>query len=176
MSVKWRVVVFRLSGAPSRARVGVWRELRRLGAVSLGQSAWLLPASSALDEGLHRATQLAEAGGGDGLVLDVVGDAGAAPKLERIYNEAREAEWAEFIVECDRYLAEIAKEFAKAKFTAAELDEEEQSLERLRRWYRAIRLRDVLGTEPSADAHRRLRECDVALETYATKVYEALHR
>lgn len=34
---------------------------------------------------------------------------------------------------------------AKGKLVLAELDEEEQSLERLRRWYRAIRTKDLFG-------------------------------
>ncbi len=40
-------------------------------------------------------------------------------------------------------------EIATEKFTLAELDEEEQSLERLRRWHREVTLRDVFGV-PSA--------------------------
>jgi hypothetical protein len=36
------------------------------------------------------------------------------------------------------------------KFTLAELEEEEQSLERLRRWYRDIRARDVFGAPDAA--------------------------
>ena len=42
-----------------------------------------------------------------------------------------EAEWAEFIDECAKYEAEIDREIAEQKLTLAELDEEEQSLERL---------------------------------------------
>src|SRR5215831_17921439 len=35
--VSWRVITYRLPAEPSRHRVAVWRELRRLGAVSLQQ-------------------------------------------------------------------------------------------------------------------------------------------
>jgi len=40
---RWVVLVVRVPGTPSRHRVAVWRELRRIGAVSLGQGAWLVP-------------------------------------------------------------------------------------------------------------------------------------
>jgi DNA-binding transcriptional regulator PaaX len=177
VTVKWQLLVVRLSGAPSRVRVGIWRELRRLGAVSLGQSAWVLPAATGFAEGVERATALADSGGGEVWTLEVVGaDDTNTTRIEQVYGEARQAEWSEFLVECDRYIAEIAKEVAKEKFTAAELDEEEQSLERLRRWYRDIRLRDVLGAPSAGEAARRLKECDAALEEYAVKVYEALQR
>ncbi len=47
----------------------------------------------------------------------------------------------------------LAGEVAKGKLTRAELDEEEQSLDRLRRWYRTIRARDLFGA-PSAPGTR----------------------
>ena len=58
----------------------------------------------------------------------------------------------------------------------AELDEEEQSLDRLRRWYRTIRARDLFGAPSAADAERRLKECTGALERYAELVYQARER
>ncbi len=61
----------------------------------------------------------------------------------------------------------------KGKLTLAELDEEEQSLERLRRWYRAIRARDLFGAPSAPVADRRLKECSEALERYAELVYQA---
>jgi hypothetical protein len=64
---------------------------------------------------------------------------------------------------------------AKEKLTA-ELDEEEESLERLRRWYRAIRARDVYGAPSAVDAERRLKECAESLERFAELVYQARER
>ena len=39
----------------------------------------------------------------------------------------------------------------------AELEEEEQSLERLRRWHRDLTARDVFGTPEAAEAGERLK-------------------
>ena len=55
----------------------------------------------------------------------------------------------------------------------AELDEEEQSVDRLRRWYRAIRARDLFGAPSAPVAKRRLKECTEALEDFAEQVYRA---
>ena len=57
---------------------------------------------------------------------------------------------------------------------SAELDEEEQSLERLRRWHRELRLRDVLGAPSAAGADRRLKECEAKLEDYTQRVFHAV--
>ena len=129
----------------------MWRELRRTGAVSVGQSAWLAPAAPAFADGITRAVQLVEAAGGEAIVLAASGRQPAdAERLAAVDTAAREAERVEFLAECGKYLAE--KEIAKAKLTLAELDEEEQSLERLRRWHRELRLRDVLGAPSAAGA------------------------
>lgn len=56
----------------------------------------------------------------------------------------------------------------------ADNDDEEQSLERLRRWHRQLAMRDTFGA-PSADkADVVLKESDVRLADYAERVYRAL--
>jgi hypothetical protein len=173
--MEWIVLLFRVPAQPSRHRVAVWRELRRTGAVSLGQSAWLAPAAPAFAAGITRAVQLVQAGGGEAVVLDASGrQPGDSKRLAAVYTAAREAEWVEFLAECGKYLAEIDREVAKAKLTLAELDEEEQSLERLRRWYRELRLRDVLGAPSAAGADQRLKECEAKLEDYTQRVFQAV--
>ena len=47
-------------------------------------------------------------------------------RFEQLYVESREAEWAEFLADCGKYLAELEHEEAIAKYTLAELEEEEQ--------------------------------------------------
>ena len=91
-----------------------------------------------------------------------------------MYTVAREAEWVEFVAECGKYLAEIDKEIAKDKLTLAELDEEEQSLERLRRWYRELRSRDLLGIPATTKSATALKLCEERFERYADHVYAAL--
>jgi hypothetical protein len=72
-------------------------------------------------------------------------------------------------------LAEIAKEQRIGKLALAELDEEEHSLERLRRWWRDLKARDASGLPAAAEAETRLKACIEALEDYAERVYQAVH-
>jgi hypothetical protein len=143
--------------------------------VSIGQSAWLAPAAPAFADGIARAVQLVQAASGEAIVLDAAGRQPAdSQRLAAVYTAAREAEWTEFLSECGKYLAEIDKEIAKAKLTLAELDEEEQSLERLRRWHRELRLRDVLGAPSAAGADQHLKACEAKLEDYTQRVFQAV--
>lgn len=175
--MRWTVLVVRLPAEPSRHRVAVWRELRRLGALSLGQGVWAVPATPAFVPGLERAIELAERGDGEVAVLDAAGrDEIQAARLEALFTAAREAEWVEFVADCDKYEAELDKEVRTGKFTLAELDEEEQSLERLRRWYRELKVRDLIGAPSASQAERRLEQCADRLEGYAEQVYRAVHQ
>lgn len=175
-SMSWRLITYRLPAEPSRHRVAVWRELRRLGAVPLQQGTWVLPEGEGFDAGLAQVIATISEAGGQPVVLKVADDEAGTISLEELFTAQREAEWGEFVSDCGKYEAELADEVAKEKLTLAELDEEEQSLERLRRWYRAIRARDVYGAPSAADAERRLKECAESLERFAELVYQARER
>jgi DNA-binding transcriptional regulator PaaX len=171
--VEWVVLTYRLPSEPSRHRVAVWRELRRAGAISLQQATWAVPATQGFIDAVARAVEVIERAEGDAQVFDAVprGEAMAA-SLEAMFTAEREQEWIEFLAECTKFDREIDKEIRIEKLTAAELDEEEQNLERLRRWYREIRTRDVFGARSQGMAERRLKECVERLEDFAQRVYE----
>jgi DNA-binding transcriptional regulator PaaX len=172
----WLLVVVRVPAEPSRHRVAVWRELRKVGALSLGQGVWAAPDLPFFDDGVQRATALAERAGGEVIALRASGRAEVdATALERLYNESRAAEWTEFLADCAKFEAELAKEIRTQKFTLAELEEEEQSLDRLRRWHRDLALRDVYETPERGLAGDRLKACTAACETYAELVFSAQH-
>ena len=69
--------------------------------------------------------------------------------------------------------AGLDAELAEGMLTLAELDEEEQRLDRLRRWYRAIRARDLFGAPSAPLAGRRLKECAEVPDRFAEQVYRA---
>ena len=172
---RWLVMLAKVPTEPARYRMALWRELRRSGAVPLGQATWAVPDLPAARSLLDRLADLIDAGAGSLLVLEATGYAQRdTARLEELYVEAREAEWAEFLTECGKYLAELDKEERIAKYTLAELEEEEQSLDRLRRWYRELRSRDLLGIPATRDAAVDLKQCEERFEVFADHVYAAL--
>jgi hypothetical protein len=172
----WRVITCRLPAEPSRHRVAVWRELRRLGAVPLQQGTWAVPEGEPFEAGFAQVVQAIEAAGGHPVVLAVAEEQASAAQLEELFTAQREAEWGEFLSDCGKYQTELAGEVAKGKLTLAELDEEEQSLDRLRRWYRTIKARDLYSAPSAPAAERRFKECAEALEGFADQVYQARER
>jgi len=172
--MSWRIVTYRLpKDGNSSQRVAVWRELRRVGAVALQSATWAVPTGDGFDEGVEKAVRLVERADGHALVLDVDPDSQSLGELEMLYSAERDEEWAEFIAECGKAVAELADEVAKEKFTLAELDEEEHNVDRLRRWYRELRTKDLFGAPLAAPAATQLKEATEALDDFATRVYQA---
>ncbi len=174
---RWLVLVVRVPTEPSRHRVAVWRELRRTGAVPLGQGCWAVPEVPAVADGIARAADLAGRGSGEVITLRAAGRAEAdTARLAALFTAARQAEWAEFIADCGKFDTEIESEIVKGKYTLAELEEEEQSLERLRRWHRELTTRDVFGAQNAAEAGQQLKHCTERLADYTERVFRALHQ
>ncbi|MFJ2503972.1 Chromate resistance protein ChrB [Microbacterium sp. NPDC087592] len=171
----WLVLLVQVPATPSRHRVAVWRELRQFGAVPAGQGTWVAPDVPACVAGVERARALAQRGEGDILVLRTPADGGDTAALRELFDAARADDWAEFVADCDKYRAEIAREIEKRKFTLAELEEEEQSLDRLQRWHRTIRSRDVFESPSAKEADVRLAACVTDLARFADLVYQAVH-
>jgi hypothetical protein len=171
------VLVVRVPAEPSRHRVAVWRELRRIGALSLGQGTWAVPDVPGFADGVTRVIELAQRGEGEVVVLDAAGRAEPdAARMESLFTAEREEEWAEFLADCGKFDAEIDREIRNRKFTMAELEEEEQSLERLRRWHRDLKACDVFGAPSAAEAEQRLKHCADRLADYTEQVFQALHQ
>lgn len=171
----WVLVLVHLPAEPSRHRVAVWRELRKAGAVPVSAGVWALPSAPAFQAGLERAGELCRKGGGTFAVIDASPrDEASTAMIRDAFTAARIDEWAEFDADCGKFEAEIAREIAKEKFTFGELEEEEQSLDRLRRWYRDLKKRDVLELPEATMAEKRLRGCVEILDGYAEQVYQVM--
>ena len=174
--IEWVLIIVQIPSEPSRHRVAVWRQLRKTGAVPVSSGVWTLPSGPVFQAELDRAAELCRNGGGTFAVIDAAPrDEAATALLHDTFKSARVDEWAEFTADCGKFEAEIAKEITKQKFTFAELEEEEQSMERLRRWYRDLKKRDILGLPEARDSDRHLRVCGTTLDGYAELVYQAAH-
>ncbi len=169
--------MIKLAAEPSRHRVAVWRELRKIGALSLGQGIWAVPDVPVFADGIARALALTEQAGGQAVTLNASGRGPQdAARLQALFTAARSADWAELLADCGKFEEELAKEIRIGKFTLAELKEEEQSLERLRRRHRDLTARDVFGAPEAAKAGDRLKQCTAACEDYAERVFAVLHQ
>src|SRR3954470_18184431 len=169
----WIVVLYRLPANDSRARVAVWRELRRSGALHVQQSVVAVPDDERFTGVVERLREvLADVGGHVTALRTEPVDGGDDGRLLEAWNGAREAEYRELAGECAKFLSEIDHEFEIEKFTHAELDEEEAEFDKLRAWQERIARRDVFGAPGAEAAERALGDAEQALARYSAEVFE----
>jgi vacuolar-type H+-ATPase subunit I/STV1 len=167
------VLIYRLPSNDSRARVAVWREVRRSGALHVQQSVVAVPDGDVFAEAVDGLRQvLGEVGGQVASLRAEPLAAGDDQRLLEAWNEARDDEYRELAGQCAKFLAEIDHEFEIEKFTLAELDEEEAELDKLQRWHERIQRLDIHGAPGRAAAVSALRDAEAALARYSTAVFE----
>jgi hypothetical protein len=170
------LLIYRLPADRSSARVAVWREVRRSGALQLQKSVVAFPDTADFRTAMTRVRAAVGQVGGSVLVVRAEPlDDGDAARLTEAWNDARAAEYAELAAECEKLVAEIDKEFAKEKFTLAELDEEEAELEKLKSWHGRIQARDVHGSEGADAARTALEQAGEAVSRFTTAVFDHTH-
>lgn len=82
---------------------------------------------------------------------------------------------AEFLANCAKFDEAIARDIRIGNFTLAELEDEEQGLERLGCWHRDLTAWDVFGAPEATEAAKHLKRCVAACEDYAERVVAAQH-
>jgi hypothetical protein len=169
----WIVLLYRLPSSDSRARVAVWRELRRSGALHLQQSVVAVPDADAFAGVVEQLRSvILEVGGEMTAIRGTPLADGDESRILEAWNAARDDEYRELAGECAKFVEEINHEFEIEKFTLAELEEEEAELDKLQRWHQRIGARDVRDAAGADAASRALQQATAALERYSAAVFE----
>ena len=170
----WLLLLAQLPASPSSARVALWRRLRAHGAASLLNGTWVLPHTAAHATFFGHLAEIVQAQGGRAFVLPVADVApGTNAEITARFRADREREYHELSERCDGFLAELSKETAAGKFTFAELEENEQDLDKLTGWLARIQAREFGSGRLDPEPGKRLAECRQALEAFAQSVYQA---
>ncbi len=84
-----------------------------MGALSLGQGIWAVPDVPVFADGVARAIALTEQADGQVVTLNATGRGPKdAVRLKEMFGAARSADWAEFLADCGKFEAEIARRSA----------------------------------------------------------------
>ena len=172
-NIKWLVINYNLPTEPSRHRVATWRGLKKIGAVNIQQSMWILPANEGNLCVLQKMSGDIEDNGGEAFLMEsVFFNAKDEERVIAHYNSIRDDEYMEFIGECKKYLKELEKEIAIEKFTFAEVEEEEAELEKLISWHSKLGKRDIFNASRGNEARELADMIRAAFEHYSEMVYQ----
>lgn len=171
----WELLIYRLPTQPSRVRVAVWRELRRLGALPLQQGVVALPAVERLRERLTEIERRVESEGGISyrFALSELDEA-QTDRLRAEWNALREQEYAEIVEECEtKFAKEVEFEIFRGNLTAGEAEEIEADLDKIRAWFARVGERDLFAAANRPEAERAIARCGELLEDFVERVYRA---
>ena len=170
--MEWLLFTSQLPANPSSLRVMVWRRMRAAGALSLQNGVWVMPRAKEQERVVQELLDYLEGQGAEGQSFAATTLSEKVEKgLLKRFRGQRDEEYTELIERCEGLLAELAKEIKKKKFTFAELEENEDDLQKLENWLKRIKDRDLVGGERAAEAARSLEASRKALQTFADRVY-----
>lgn len=172
--MEWLLFTSQLPASPSSLRVSVWRRMKAAGAIGLQNGVWVLPNGREQKRVVQELLEHLEGQGAQGQSFAATALSDKVEKgLIRQFKQARDEEYAELIERCEGLQAELAKETKRRKFSFAELEENEEDLQKLEGWMRRIKMRDPVGGDKAPLAARSLEACRKALKTFASRVYAA---
>jgi hypothetical protein len=93
---RWLILLYALPAGRGSLRVGLWRNLKKLGALPLKTSAYLLPDGTAHHESFQWLAKQLRDGGGEATLIrteEIEGLTGA--EIKALFNEARAGDYAE---------------------------------------------------------------------------------
>jgi hypothetical protein len=169
----WQLFIYRLPPTPSRARVAVWRELRRLGALPLQQAVAVVPELGDLGAALDGIEQRVLSEGGS-VYRFALSDLSAAQqaRLRAEWNALRAQEFAEIVEECEtKFTREVEFELFRNNLTAGEAEEIEADLEKIRTWFARVAARDWFGAPNRPEAEAAIEACARLLDDFVERVY-----
>lgn len=170
--MKWLLFTSQLPTSPSSLRVMVWRRMKAAGAISLQNGVWVLPYTKEQEDRVNELLSYLQEQGAEGQSF------AATALIDRVKNDLlqrfrglRDEEYTELIERCQGLLVELEKETKRGKFTFAELEENEDELQKLESWLARIQTRDLIGGERAEEAVNSVKSCKKALEGFAEHVY-----
>lgn len=170
---RWLLLAYRVPSEPSSNRIGIWRELKRLGAYYPQQAVCILPAGQSLrDEVAAIRDRIAAIGGTDTYleIPSVPADQDAA--LVDAFLDLAAKEYSEIVEECEsKFVKEIEFERFRDNYTFEEVEEIRQDLDKIRRWYDDVTARDWFDSPAREEAAGWVHRCAALLDAFEADVY-----
>ena len=170
---RYLLLIYQVPSQPSAARVAIWRELKRLGALYLQQSVCIMPSTAAYRAQLEAiAARITVEGGMYHLLpLRQLPPEEDAKIVEGFLAQSTQ-QYEEIIENCEvNFTKEIDFETFRQNFTYAEAEEIRQDLDKMRRWYERVVQRDWYGSPRREDAAAWIARCEGLLEAFEEQVF-----
>ena len=167
---EWLSLIYKIPSEPTRYRASVWRKVKACGAIYLQNSVCVLPVNRKTERQFRQLRHEIENYGGEGHLIKGA-FLGSDQQIIEMFNRTRDEEYQEIIDRCEDFFKEIDKEIARKHFTYAELEENEEDLEKLKKWFEKVTERDFFGAGQAANAAEMLEKCQERLDEFGNYVF-----
>ena len=173
MRVGWLLLIYRVPTEPASKRVGIWRDLKRLGGLYLQQCVCIVPERPPLAAELDRIAGKIVAGGGESTLFPVpLLPPDDEARIVEAFRVQRNKEYAEIVEECaTKFVKEIEFEHFRQNYTFEETEEIGQDLEKIRRWFARIVERDWFDATGREAVEGWIARCQTLLDAFEQEVY-----
>ena len=173
--MEWLLFSYWLPPEPSRKRVFIWRQLKKIGALSTEGGGWLLPKREPLSTNITDIAHTVEEMGGT-TNLYMVTHISEVQEQRAIakFQQEREREYSEIITECQKAFKHIEREHQVRRFNIEEVEELEGDLEKVKRWNSEAKKRDFWEVGARNEVDRLISEAEASLADFTQKTYEIL--
>ena len=171
---QWLLLIYRVPSESSRARVAVWRDLKRLGGLYLQQAVCVLPDREDVRRSVARIRARIDELGGSSVFITLRDiEMEVRDQFVAGFRSNSEKEYAEIIEECEtKFVKEIEFERFRQNYSFEEAEEIRQDLEKLRRWLAKVEGRDWMHADGRTEARDHVARCAALLEQFEADVYE----
>ena len=169
------LLVYRMPAKPTAGRVGVWRLLKKVGAIHLQQSVCVFPDNAQVRRELLPVRKKIEDDGGEFHFLPIrrVAPAEQQKLIEQFLDQIAK-HYREIIENCEvNFQKEIEFETFRKNFTYEEAEEIRTEFEKIVDWYRRVNDRDWFNAPLRTEAEQWLKKCERQLEEFEARVFAA---
>jgi hypothetical protein len=161
-TARWLLLIPQLPPEPAYLRVKVWRRLQRLGAISVKNSVYVLPASEQGLEDFQWLLREIEQGGGEGMICEAsLIDGLTDQEVRELFDGARDSDYEELASQLRTIRAATTRR--KRKSLIEELPELTNRLAKLRRRFTEVNAIDFFGARGRMIVEGLLSEIDKRL-------------
>ena len=161
---EWLLLVHQLPPRPTSLRVRIWRKLQKLGAVSLKNSLYVLPAGEKTHEDFQWLKQEVESAGGEATVLRAGSVEGATDdEIVSLFRGQRAEEYARLTAELEGLAGAVRGQGKGGHLSPGRLSSHEAELSRLHQELERVIAVDFFLADGRAEALAALERCREAL-------------
>ena len=163
---EWMLLIHQLPPKPTNLRVGTWRKLQKLGAVSIKNSVYVLPFNEKTHEDFQWLKQEIETAGGEATVFQAGAVEGATDdEIVAAFRKARDEDYARLTAELDGLTGAIREQQRGGHLSPIRLGKYESELDKLHTELERVVSTDFFNAKGRPSARSAYERCQKAFRT-----------